>query len=158
MSRVSVLAGLCALMAVSPGAARAQAPSAGSLQPAPPAPTGAVIAGLQTGFPLVTGSSRLSSDRRLALTLGSPSTPLRFDHSLAGSARLGVSPAPVSPGIAARDGFRAVRSASLRHRGPGVALMIVGAAGVITGLLLDESVVTIAGAGAGLVGLYLYVR
>jgi hypothetical protein len=36
--------------------------------------------------------------------------------------------------------------------------MIVGAAGVITGLLLDESVVTIAGAGAGLVGLYLYVR
>lgn len=157
MSRVSVLAGLCALMAVSPGAARAQAPSAGSLQPAPPAPTGAVIAGLQTGFPLVTGSSRLSSDRRLAL-IRSASTPLRFDQSLAGSARLGVSPAPVSPGIAARDGFRAVRSASLRHRGPGVALMIVGAAGVITGLLLDESVVTIAGAGAGLVGLYLYVR
>jgi hypothetical protein len=158
MSRVSVLAGICAIMAVSPGAARAQAPSAGSPQTASPAPTGEVVARLQTGFPLVTGSSRRSSDRRLALTLGSPSTPLRFDQSLAGSARLGVSPAPVSPANAARDGLGAVRSASLRHRGPGVALMIVGAAGVITGLLLDESIVTVAGAGAGLVGLYLYVR
>jgi hypothetical protein len=36
--------------------------------------------------------------------------------------------------------------------------MVVGAAGVVTGLLVDESIVTIAGAGVGLYGLYLYVR
>jgi hypothetical protein len=59
---------------------------------------------------------------------------------------------------AAGDPLAAVRVASLRHRGPGVALMLVGAAGVITGLLIDENVITIAGAGVGLVGLYLYLR
>jgi hypothetical protein len=36
--------------------------------------------------------------------------------------------------------------------------MLVGAAGVITGLLIDESIITVAGAGVGLVGLYLYLR
>jgi hypothetical protein len=46
----------------------------------------------------------------------------------------------------------------LRHRGPGVALMVVGGAGIVTGLLIDEGVVTVAGALAGLYGLYLYLR
>ena len=36
--------------------------------------------------------------------------------------------------------------------------MIVGGAGLITGLLLDESIITIAGAGAAGVGLFLYLR
>jgi hypothetical protein len=36
--------------------------------------------------------------------------------------------------------------------------MIVGAAAVVTGLLIDESLITILGAGTGLVGLYLYLR
>lgn len=43
-------------------------------------------------------------------------------------------------------------------RKEGVALMIVGAAGIITGLIIDESVVTVLGAVAGGVGLYLYLR
>jgi hypothetical protein len=38
------------------------------------------------------------------------------------------------------------------------ALMIVGAAGIVTGLIVDESIVTIAGAGVGGYGLYLYLR
>jgi hypothetical protein len=49
---------------------------------------------------------------------------------------------------------------SYKHgsRKEGVALMIVGAAGIVTGLIVDEPIVTILGAGAGGVGLYLYLR
>ena len=45
-----------------------------------------------------------------------------------------------------------------RHHGQAVALMIVGAAGIVTGLLVDEDIITIAGAAAGGIGLYLYLR
>lgn len=43
-------------------------------------------------------------------------------------------------------------------RREGVTLMIVGAAGMITGLLIDESAITILSAGLAGLGLYLYVR
>ena len=43
-------------------------------------------------------------------------------------------------------------------RKEGIALMIVGAAGIVTGLLIHESVVTVLGAVAGGLGLYLYLR
>ena len=43
-------------------------------------------------------------------------------------------------------------------RKEGMALMIVGAAGIVTGLIVDEPLITILGAGAGGVGLYLYLR
>jgi hypothetical protein len=43
-------------------------------------------------------------------------------------------------------------------RTEGVALMIVGAAGIITGLAIDEPAVTILSAGVGGLGLYFYVR
>jgi hypothetical protein len=43
-------------------------------------------------------------------------------------------------------------------RRTGRALMIVGVAGIVTGLIVDESIVTIAGAGVGGYGLYLYLR
>jgi len=36
--------------------------------------------------------------------------------------------------------------------------MIVGAAGIVTGLLVDEDLVTIAGAAVGGFGLYLYLE
>jgi hypothetical protein len=36
--------------------------------------------------------------------------------------------------------------------------MIVGGAGMLTGLLANEDIVTIAGAGLAGVGLYLYLR
>jgi len=39
-----------------------------------------------------------------------------------------------------------------------VALMVVGAAGIATGLIADESILIIAGAGVGGFGLYLYLR
>jgi hypothetical protein len=47
-----------------------------------------------------------------------------------------------------------------RHgtRREGMALMIVGAAGLITGLLIDEPAVTIISAGVGGLGLYFYLR
>jgi hypothetical protein len=75
--------------------------------------------------------------------------------ALIGSDRLGVSnPAPA----AAPAPLAAMSSAGLRHRGPGVALMLVGGAGIVTGLLLDEGIITVAGAAVGLYGLYLYIR
>lgn len=42
-----------------------------------------------------------------------------------------------------------------RHQG--TVLMIVGAAGIITGLIIDEDIVTIAGAGVAGLGFYLYL-
>ena len=43
-------------------------------------------------------------------------------------------------------------------RRQGEILMIVGGAGIVTGLLVDESLITIAGAAVGGYGLYLYLR
>lgn len=43
-------------------------------------------------------------------------------------------------------------------RRTGAVLMIVGGAGIVTGLLVNEPIVTIAGAGVGGYGLYLYLR
>jgi hypothetical protein len=43
-------------------------------------------------------------------------------------------------------------------RRQGEILMIVGAAGIVTGLLADEDVITIAGAAVGGFGLYLYLQ
>jgi len=47
---------------------------------------------------------------------------------------------------------------SRRDKRQGEILMIVGAAGIVTGLLVDEGLVTIAGAAVGGFGLYLYLR
>src|ERR1043166_1758864 len=77
---------------------------------------------------------------------------------LIGTSRLGVSvarPAEVPAGLGRAN---AALAASLRHRGPGVALMIVGGAGLVTGLLVEEPIITVVGAGVGLYGLYLYLR
>jgi hypothetical protein len=43
-------------------------------------------------------------------------------------------------------------------RSLGQVLMIVGGAGIVTGLIVDEPIITIAGAGVGGYGLYLYLR
>lgn len=43
-------------------------------------------------------------------------------------------------------------------RRQGEILMIVGAAGIVTGLLVDEGLITIAGAAVGGFGLYLYLE
>ena len=47
-----------------------------------------------------------------------------------------------------------------RHgtRKEGIALMIVGAAGIVTGLIVDEPIVTVLSAGVGGLGLYFYLR
>ena len=99
-------------------------------------------------------------EHRLGLAVAAVPTPApaRLDRSLVGSARLGMSQPQPADTAAARDATAAPRRAGLRHRGPGVALMLVGAAGVVTGLLLEESIITVLGAGTGLVGLYLFLR
>ena len=49
-------------------------------------------------------------------------------------------------------------SAARAARGQSSTLMIVGGAAIVTGLLLDEGVITFVGAGVWLYGLYLYLR
>jgi len=44
------------------------------------------------------------------------------------------------------------------NRRQGEILMIVGAAGIVTGLVVDEDVITIAGAAVGGFGLYQYLQ
>jgi len=44
------------------------------------------------------------------------------------------------------------------NRRQGEILMIVGAAGIVTGLVVDEDLITIAGAGVAGFGLYLYLE
>jgi hypothetical protein len=115
MSGASVLAGACALIALSPGVARAQPHSAGWLQPAPLPLAGAVVTRLQNGLPLVTRYSSAPADRGSGRPVGTPSAPLRFDQSLVGSVRLGISPPPVSSPACSST------RASLRSRAPGSA-------------------------------------
>jgi hypothetical protein len=63
-------------------------------------------------------------------------------------------------GTAGAQGVSAERTpvAAMRARGQGSTLMIVGGAGIVTGLLLDESVITFVGAAVWLYGLYVYLR
>jgi len=67
---------------------------------------------------------------------------------------------PVSTALFAVDPPRliAVANAARGGRRQGEILMIVGGAGILTGLLVDESLITIAGAAVGGYGLYLYLR
>ncbi len=51
-----------------------------------------------------------------------------------------------------------VTQGSRGDRRQGEILMIVGAAGIVTGLLVDEDLITIAGAAVGGFGLYLYLQ
>ena len=74
-------------------------------------------------------------------------------EQLAATARLHA-PAP-APDPASLLTVAAYQDGSRRQ---GVALMIVGVAGILTGLIIDEPVITILSAGIGGLGLYFYVR
>jgi hypothetical protein len=73
-----------------------------------------------------------------------------------------VAPVEAPALVVAEDRAEAARAAvavaAMRARGEGSTLMIVGGAGIVTGLLLDESVITFVGAAVWLYGLYLYLR
>ncbi len=59
--------------------------------------------------------------------------------------------------IATHDALDREAAAAVR-RGGSAALMIVGGAGIVTGLLLNEDVITVAGAVIWLYGLWVYLR
>ena len=65
--------------------------------------------------------------------------------------------APQPAGLVASAGERMTQG-SRGNRRQGEILMIVGAVGIVTGLLVDEDLITIAGAGVGGFGLYLYLQ
>lgn len=82
------------------------------------------------------------------------SSQLAAERPFTGSGRLGQSQVissrmEVSPAAVMQQ---------QRRRAPGVILMIVGAAGVVLGIVTEEGIITVAGAGVGLYGLYLYLR
>jgi hypothetical protein len=75
---------------------------------------------------------------------------------LVATARLGL---PAGQPIALERPAGAVITQRARgNKRQGEILMIVGAAGIVTGLLVDEDLITIAGAGVGGFGLYLYLQ
>lgn len=68
-------------------------------------------------------------------------------------------PHPGLPLVAAdSQSFRAELVQARAGRRDGEILMIVGGAAILTGLLADESLITIVGAGVAGYGLYLYLR
>jgi hypothetical protein len=142
MSRFTRIAGPCILVTLTLSAANAQAPSRAAGMIASPE-----MATLNP--PRFLNQTRLThaqhDDRLVARTAPD-------------AGRLGLSQPARAEIFAPRDPLDEARLQSLRHRGPGVAFMIVGAAGLVTGLIIDESIVTVAGAGVGLYGLYLYLR
>jgi hypothetical protein len=59
---------------------------------------------------------------------------------------------------ASLDDATGISALAARRRGEGEVLMIVGAAGIVTGILIEEGLISLLGAGVGLYGLYLHLR
>lgn len=158
MSRVSMLAGVCILLALGTGPTHAQTSPAGSLPSPSLALTGMVVTCPQNVTSPFPATASDVFDPGWGLSAGRTPVSLRSYRLSFDTDRPGMNPVPVAPATDARDALLIVPSRSLRHRGPGVTLMVVGVAGVLTGALLNEGIVTLVGAGVGLYGLYLYVR
>ena len=77
-------------------------------------------------------------------------------NALIAAAHLRLTPGPRFHSESPLAGL--VRDQSRSDKRQGEILMIVGAAGIVTGLLVDEDLVTIAGAAVGGFGLYLYLK
>jgi len=83
--------------------------------------------------------------------------PIALDQEiLVATAQLRL-PASQPFGLERRSAAPMLQQARGKRR-EGEILMIVGAAGIVTGLLVDEDLITIAGAGVGGFGLYLYLE
>ena len=76
--------------------------------------------------------------------------------TLAAAAELRLPPARLWTLEAPAGAVELQRSSGDKRQGE--ILMLVGAAGIVTGLLVDEDIVTIAGAAVGGFGLYLYLQ
>lgn len=73
------------------------------------------------------------------------------------SATAALRPVPVSPAVTQPSLVARVETVRGGRR-QGEILMIVGGAVILTGLLVDESLITIGGVAVGGYGLYLYLR
>jgi len=71
-----------------------------------------------------------------------------------------LSPVANATPVASSDSSANLATVAVARAGKrtGTALMIAGAAALVTGLIIDEDVVTVAGAIAAGVGLFLYLR
>jgi hypothetical protein len=97
----------------------------------------------------------------LFVPLGSAEAQAAVPRSLRASAEQHEATArlyPQAPRAADRTSLLVAAPYQRGSRREGVTLMIIGVAGMITGLLIDESAVTILSAVVGGVGLYFYLR
>jgi hypothetical protein len=76
--------------------------------------------------------------------------------ALAAAAELRMAPSQPSKSVQLTGATITTRRRGGQRQGE--ILMLVGAAGIVTGLLVDEDLITIAGAGVGCFGLYLYLQ
>ena len=93
--------------------------------------------------------------RLVAQAAGAP--PIAPGHETLNAAAQLRLPAGQEFGIE-RPGGEVLTQQSRGKRRQGEILMIVGVAGIVTGLLVDEDLITIAGAAVGGFGLYLYLQ
>jgi hypothetical protein len=93
--------------------------------------------------------------RLVAQAAGSP--PIAPSHEVLDAAAHLRLPSSQALG-SERPGGDLLTQESRGKRSQGEILMIVGAAGIVTGLLVDEALITIAGAAVGGFGLYLYLQ
>jgi hypothetical protein len=108
----------------------------------------AVLLGVAAFLPAAAAAQAPDGPARIAVTSAPPAW-------MAGAPATAVAVPDAETREVAPEALVAVRRAD-RHTG--VTLMIVGLAGVLTGLIVDESAITVAGAIVGGVGLFMYLH
>jgi hypothetical protein len=108
----------------------------------------AMLLGAAAILPQAAAAQAPDGPGRIAVTSAPPAW-------VAGTPAAAVAAPEAETRAVAPEALVAVRRAD-RHTG--VTLMIVGLAGVLTGLIVDESAITVAGAVVGGVGLFMYLH
>jgi uncharacterized membrane protein len=147
MSRVLLLAGVCLLIGSIAPSARAQSVE-----------TNLVPGSALAPVPISDVASPEDAPAPDPEPEASPPAPMPTPIPV-GSGRVGISATP-APARSAKPQNTDPTSSfdSGEHHSPGVVWMIVGGAALLVGILIDQPVITIAGALVGLYGLYLAVR
>lgn len=93
---------------------------------------------------------------RLVAQVAASQTIVPSRHTMVAAAQLRLPPG--RPFALERPAGALMTQRARGNRRQGEILMIVGVAGIVTGLVADENLITIAGAGVGGFGLYQYLQ
>lgn len=113
---------------------------------------------LALALPLSAQSTAPVEASGIATVAPAPATANRF--AVTPTAALLSAPIEAAPEQSASRSIESIGKAMMvrRSRTESTTLMIVGGAGILTGILIDEGLISFAGAAVGLYGLYLHLR